>query len=63
MPDERRAYEQSDPRMPVETCCKCDVATGRASRGEDSFYWDACGEGPFCEECDDEHMCKKKQED
>ena len=34
---------------PLELCCDCDAATGRAGRADDSLY---AGEyGPLCEEC------------
>lgn len=36
--------------MNVEHCVKCDEATGRAGRGDDSLF-DADGKGPYCENC------------
>lgn len=38
----------------LERCCNCDEPTGRAGRADDSLYCE-CGEGPFCEDCWDEH--------
>jgi hypothetical protein len=36
-----------------EICCKCDCATGRAGRSDDSIYVMIEGKevGPLCEEC------------
>jgi hypothetical protein len=36
--------------MNVEHCVKCDEATGRAGRGDDSLF-DADGKGPYCDDC------------
>jgi len=36
--------------MRVERCCKCDDATGRAGKADDSLYRDD-GTGPYCEGC------------
>ena len=36
--------------MNVEHCVKCDEATGRAGRGDDSLF-DTDGKGPYCEDC------------
>ena len=35
---------------PLEYCCKCGAATGRAGRADDSLYTDD-DDGPFCEDC------------
>lgn len=40
---------------PLELCIQCDQPTGRAGACEDSMYCCICDEGPFCEECDEEH--------
>ena len=41
--------------MTVELCCECGEPTGKAGRGEDSLYCEACEAGPYCEECFDFH--------
>lgn len=40
-------------KRPLELCCRCDAATGRAGISEDSLYTES-GKGPFCESCFDE---------
>jgi len=40
----------------IEACCICECPTGRAGKADDSFYCDFCDEGPFCEDCYDEHI-------
>jgi hypothetical protein len=40
--------------MNIERCSVCDDPTGKAGKGEDSFYCE-CGEGPFCSACWEEH--------
>ena len=34
----------------IETCCICDLSTGRADESEDSLYGKK-GDGPYCEDC------------
>ena len=38
--------------LELEICCKCDEATSRAGKSDDSLYTDD-GEGPFCVDCYD----------
>lgn len=40
---------------PQEHCRVCACPTGRAGRGDDSLYCEACDVGPFCEDCWAEH--------
>jgi len=49
--------------LPIERCCYCNDATGRAGKGEDSLYCEHCDAGPFCGECFDEHMIEEEQDD
>ena len=42
---------KKETERPVEYCCRCDCATGRAGVGEDSLY--TASDGPFCEDCFD----------
>jgi hypothetical protein len=42
----------------IEHCVNCGDPTGKAGEGEDSLFCNACGEGPFCERCDEEHQCR-----
>ncbi|KKN47700.1 hypothetical protein LCGC14_0660230 [marine sediment metagenome] len=39
---------------PLEYCFNCNDATGRAGQGDGSLYCE-CDEGPFCEDCWEEH--------
>lgn len=42
--------------MNEERCTRCDSATGRAGKAEDSLFFDDYG--PFCEECWRELACE-----
>lgn len=46
--------------LPIETCIKCDEATGRAGRADDSLYID--DDGPFCWDCFKEKQADPAQE-
>lgn len=39
--------------LPIELCCECGCATGRAGIHDDSLYTEDYV-GPYCEECFDE---------
>lgn len=39
----------------LELCWVCGAPTGRAGEGDDSLY-NAAGDGPYCEECWDNHV-------
>lgn len=39
---------------PLEYCFNCNDLTGKAGQGDGSLYCE-CDEGPFCNECWDEH--------
>ena len=34
-------------RPPLEECCKCNCATGKAGAGDGSLYCEDCEDGPF----------------
>jgi len=38
---------------PLEYCCDCGTATGKAGPGDDSLYTD--DGGPYCQACYDHH--------
>ena len=39
----------------IEVCCNCGDPTGKAGPMDDSVYCQ-CGVGPFCDNCDDQHI-------
>ena len=55
LPSQHDAVNGRYPGCTLEECCKCDEATGRAGKGEDSIYCDECEQGPFCSECWGKH--------
>ena len=38
-----------------EHCFVCNDLTGRAGIHDDSLYCAECGDGPFCDKCNDIH--------
>ena len=48
--------------MAEERCINCDEPTGKAGRYEDSHYCSYCDDGPFCDDCYEDHVAEEEAE-
>ena len=47
--------------MNEERCINCDAPTGKAGKYEDSHYCPYCGDGPFCDDCYEDHVAEEER--